>query len=182
MATATILHVGEDLCQRIPVMETAGLTVLQSETAISAIHSAFDQVDTFSAVIFHSDIAAPPEPTVQETRTLCEAPLVLFQNPAVSCDETDFNLVIPPLTPPAIWLQKLLEVIQSSRELCEHSARLGQECGAVRSRSARLRAESARNRRCPIDAEALWNGEVGGIPEGKAPENARPEDASAKSG
>lgn len=181
MTTNTILHVGEDFCQRIPVMETAGLIVLQSEMSTPAIHSVFGRGETFSAVVFHSDIVAPPEPTVHETRTLCEAPLVLFQNPAVVCEETDFNLVIPSLTPPAIWLQKLLEVIEASRELRDSSAQLRQDCSAIRSQSMRLRVESARKRKCPIDPEAIWNGENGGSADGEAPEIAHPEDASAKS-
>lgn len=173
MAAATILHVGEDICQRIPVMETAGFVVRQSEIAVPAIHRVFENGDGISAVIFHSDISAPPEPTVRETRSLTDAPLVLFENPAVNCDESEFNLVIPPLTPPAIWLKKLSEVVEASRELRKGSAHLQQDCREVRSRSAELRAESAHNRICPIDSEALWNGESGSIAESKPPEEER---------
>ena len=182
MATTTILHIGEDICQRIPVMETAGLVVVQSEMAVPAIRTVFNRGDIFSAVIFHSDLSAPPGPAVCETRNLCEAPFVLFQNPAVQCDEADFNLVIPPLTPPTIWLQKLVEIIEASRELCEQSAQLRQDCAAARNKSETLRAASARNRVCPIDPDALWNGETGAIPDFKPPEESRSDDARAKAG
>jgi hypothetical protein len=170
MATATILHIGEDVCRRIPVIQTAGFAVFQSEISIPAIRTAFDHGDTFSAVVFHSDISSPPELTVHEARNLSQAPFILFQNPAVICDETDFNLVIPPLTPPAIWLQKLVEVIQASRKLCEQSAQLRKDSAAIRTQSQTLRAQSARNRVCPTDPDALWNGENGGIPDPKRPE------------
>lgn len=183
MATATILHIGEDLCQRIPVMETAGFVVLQSEISVPAIRGAFEVGDDFCAVVFHSDISAPPQPTVRQIRRFSEAPFVLFENPAVSCDQSDFNLVIPPLTPPSIWLQKLTELIQSSRELCESSALLRQDCRAIRSKSELLPSLSARNRICPIDPEALWNGESGSIPESKPPEEElSPDSTRAKAG
>lgn len=180
MAKTTILHIGEDICQRIPVMETAGLTVLQSEMAIPEIRRVFDDRDTFSAVIFHSDICAPPQPTVCETRNLCDAPFVLFQNPAVQCDEAEFNLVIPPLTPPAIWLQKLVEIIDASHELREQSMQLRQDCVTARTKSETLRTASARNRVCPIDPDALWNGETGAIPDSKPPEESHSDGARAK--
>lgn len=183
MPTATILHVGEDLCQRIPVMETAGFIVLRSETTLPAVQNAFQIGDDFCAVVFHSDIFAPPAPTVREIRNLSEAPLVLFENPAVHCDESDFNLVIPPLTPPSIWLQKLTEVIQSSRELRGRSVLLRRDCNAARTKSEVLRAGSARNRICPIDPDALWNGETGSIPASKPPEEEAPPGTSrAKAG
>lgn len=182
MAANTILHFGEDFCQRIPVMEAAGLMVLQSEVSIPAIHIAFDRGDSFSAVVFHCDIVAPPEPAIQEARILSEAPFVFFQNSAVVCDESDFNLVIPPLTPPSIWLQKLIEVIEDSCALREQSSQLRLDCIGARNTSQALRAASAHNRICPIDPNALWNGETGSNPEPKPPEEPGPGEARAKAG
>ncbi|HEV2135498.1 MAG TPA: hypothetical protein VGR47_14790 [Terracidiphilus sp.] len=182
MASTTILHFGDDLCQRIPVMEAAGLMVLQSEISIPAIHTAFDQGDSFSAVIFHCDIVAPPEPAIQEARILSQAPFIFFQNSAVACDESEFNLVIPPLTPPSIWLQKLVELVEDFRVIREESLRLREDCIGVRNKSQALRALSARNRICPIDPDALWNGETGAIPEPKPPEESGPGELRTKAG
>jgi hypothetical protein len=182
MATTIILHVGEDLCQRIPVLETAGLVVQQTETDIPAIRAAFSHGDTFSAVLFHSDISAPSQSAARETRTLSQAPLVLFQNPAAACDENEFNLVIPPLTPPAVWLQQLCELIEQCRGLRERSGQLRLDCATIRSQSDLLRARPAHNRIGPIDPDALWNGETGAIPESKPPEEARPDEGAAKAG
>jgi hypothetical protein len=182
MAVNTILHIGEDLCQRIPVMQAAGLMVLQSEISIPAIHTAFHRGDSFSAVIFHCDIVAPPEPAIQEARALSDAPFVFFQNSAVVCDETGFNLVIPPLTPPSIWLQKLVDVIEVSRALRGQAVLLRQDCIGVLGKFQALRAASARNRICPIDPDALWNGETGTIPEPKPDEESSSGEVRAKAG
>lgn len=176
MATSTVLHVGDDLCQRIPVMQTAGFIVFQSECAIPAIHHAFGRGGGFSAVIFHSDISAPPAPAIRETRALSPAPFVLFQNPTVICDDSEFDLIIPALTPLDIWLEKLREIIQAARELCERSQQLRFDCAAVRSESQAILAKSLRNRVSPIDPEALWRGES----DGKPPEASRPESTSRK--
>lgn len=161
MASATILHVGEDVCRRIPVMETAGFAVLQTKIALPAIHAAFDHGDTFAAVIFHNDIHAPSQAAVRETRSLSTAPFVLFQNPAVSCDEGDFDFVIPALTSPAIWLKRLSEAIEDSIKLREQTLRLREDCGAARSQSQSLRAQVARNLKCPADSDAPWRGSSG---------------------
>lgn len=183
MATSTILHIGEDVCQRIPVMETAGFAVFQSPCSIPAIHTAFDREEDYSAVVFHTDIAAVPEVAVRETRDLSEAPLVLFQNPTITCDEGEFDLVIPALTPPDIWLEKLRDVIQACREARERSMQLREDCAAVRSMSRALRARSVRNRVAPIDPDALWRHEdAGSLPESKPPEDFRPRERREKAG
>jgi hypothetical protein len=57
MATATILHVGKDICQGIPLMGNGGFLGSQSEDSVPAIRKAFAVAgDSFSAITFHSDI------------------------------------------------------------------------------------------------------------------------------
>jgi hypothetical protein len=171
MATTTILHVGDDICQRIPVMEQAGFVVLQSQGALPALRSILSSGDALSAVVFHSDFTAPPDPVVRETRALSVAPFILFQNPTISCDEDIFDLVIPVLTPPAVWLKKLKDVIRQSRALCERAQQLGADCESVRSQSRALRAASARNRRRSIDPDALWRGKAPDSPDSNSPDD-----------
>lgn len=183
MATATILHIGEDICQRIPVMKTAGFAVFESPCSIPAIHTAFDREEDYSAVVFHNDIAAVLEDTVREARDLSDAPLVLFQNPTIICDDGEFDLVIPALTPPDIWLEKLRELIQTSREICEDSHQLRQECAVIQSQSRALRLRSVRNRVSPIDPDALWRGDdTGSLPDGKPPEEVQAPERREKAG
>lgn len=182
MAT-TILHVGDDLCRRIPVMETAGFLVFRSKVEIPAIRTAFNREEDYSAVVFHNDIAAVPEEAVQETRSLSEAPLVLFQNPTVASNDDEFDLVIPALTPPNVWLEKLRELIHTSRETCERSLQLRKDCATLSANSQSFQLRSAHNRVSPIDPDALWRGRDGdGRRESKLPEEARPDDFSEKAG
>ena len=183
MAASTILHVGEDLCRRIPVMETDGFVVYQSEVEIPAIHIAFGRKEDYSAVVFHNDIAAVPDDAVHEARSMSEAPFVLFQNPTVASNEAEFDLVIPSLTPPDVWLLKLREVIQASRQFREDSVQLREECAAIRTKSQELRATSARTRVPPIDPDALWRGSVAGsLPDSKLPQEVRPPEFGEKAG
>ena len=183
MAASIILHIGDDFCRRIPVMETAGFVVHQSEVKIPAIHIAFQREEDYSAVIFHNDIAAVPEDAVQETRSLSEAPFVLFQNPTVPSNEEEFDLVIPPLTSPDVWLLKLRELIHASRQIREDTIQLRRDCAAARSRSQELRLASERHRVPPIDPDAIWRGSSAGkLPESKSPQEAGPDKFREKAG
>lgn len=161
MASASILHVGNDVCQRIPVLTRAGFAVRRSEDSIQAIRAALTGEDPFSAILFHCDMAPPAETTVHEARSLSDAPLVLFQNPTVLCNDRDFDLVVPVLIPPGIWLKKLKELIEESHRLCEQAHRLHKDCDSVRSQSRSLRASAARNRKVSIDPNAPWQGKSG---------------------
>ena len=183
MAACTILHIGDDLCRRIPVMETAGFVVYQSEVKIPAIHTAFEREEDYSAVVFHNDIAAIPEDAVQETRSLSEAPFVLFQNPTVPGNEEEFDLVIPPLTSPDVWLLNLRELIQASRQMRQDTIQLRKDAAAVRSKSQELRLASARKCVPPIDPEAIWRGSsAGSFPEPKPPQETGPDKFREKAG
>jgi hypothetical protein len=151
MAPFTILHVGNDTCQRIPVMRTASFVVLQSEDSVPAILKAFLAGDSFSAITFDADISAPSSSIAWAVRRLPAAPLVLFENPSVSYDRSYFDLVIPTLTPPKLWLKKLHDVIEASREQCERSRRLRQEYATIFSALLETRAAGARVPVNPID-------------------------------
>ena len=179
MAAPTVLHIGEDLCRRIPVMETAGFVVHQSEVKISAIHIAFEREADYSAVVFHNDVAAIPEDAVNEARSLSQAPFVLFQNPTVPSDEVQFDLVVPSLTSPDVWLLKLRKLIQDSRQIREDTNQLRQDCTATKSQELRL--ASARKRVRPVGPDAIWRGSsAGSFPESKPPQAAAPTNSAKK--
>lgn len=163
MAVATILHVGEDFCRRIPVLERAGFSVRETKGSISAIERAFSDGDIFSAVTFHCDLVELPVAMVKTTRAHSTAPCILFANPALQLEETEFDLVIPALTPPGLWLKRLRDLIEASLRLHEQARQLRQDYAAARSKSGALRAQSARLRVSPIDADALWHGASGDL-------------------
>src|SRR5215469_12300167 len=160
MATPTVLHAGNDICQRIPVMETASFAVFQAEDSILAIRKAFAGGDCFSAITFHADLSAPSSSVVWAARRFSAAPFVLFENPSVYYERSyfDFDIVIPTLAPPSFWLKKLHDVIEVSRELRERSSQLRQECAIIQSAYQAIRAVSDRAVANPIYIETLWRG------------------------
>lgn len=166
MAAATILHVGEDICHRIRVMEKCGLSVVRSECSVEGVRGSFASGDIFSAITFTDDGVPIATELVSVTRELTRAPLVLFENTWAEFDEQLFDLVIPVPTPPAVWSKTLAEVIRDSRRLYRQSRRLRFECSTVRSESRSLQESSRRNRVSPIDYEALFRGEAGQKPDG----------------
>lgn len=163
MAAASILHVGDDLCHRIPVMEYAGLFVVRSECSVGAIQHALVQDPKFSAITFHNGVYCPADVVVSTARTLSPAPLVLFEDATVDCDERLFDLVISPCTPPAVWLNSLREAILDAQNLAQSLIKLRRDCRAVhdeslklRTESQRLRAETERIRRDPFNFNGSW--------------------------
>jgi hypothetical protein len=159
MATANILYVGTNICHRIPIMESAGLTVCQSEDSIPAIRNAFAHGESFSVITFHTDVSALPWGVVSVTRTLSVAPLVLFENPYIYCEKSNFDLVVPAFSSPSCWLKKLHDVIEASRKLQEYSQQLLQDYARVKSTFLETSAESAHVRVNPLDLEAIWSNE-----------------------
>lgn len=117
LEAATILYVGDDICQRIPVMERRGFRVIRTQESPQAIGRLLATAPGFAAITFHSDVDPLPEDIVRVARSLSLAPLVLFENPCSCAAQNGFDLVIPVLTSPNIWLDKLAQVIEASRNM-----------------------------------------------------------------
>ena len=127
MAAATILHVGDDICHRIPVMEKNGLVVVRVECSVGGVRSSFVNGDIYSAVTFHNDTVPLQDDVIAAARELSHAPLVLFENTSTEHDEEFFDLVIPALTSPMVWSKTVRQAISESRE-----------CNAIRCESQGL--------------------------------------------
>jgi hypothetical protein len=85
-------------------------------------------------------------------RSLSVAPLILFED-ALCDDESNFDLVIPPLTFPDVWLREVAATIERSRMLGlksaairEQSRWLVKQSEAVREKSLLEREKSVRQR------------------------------------
>ena len=158
MSSAMILHVGQDVCQRIPVLERAGFAVMQAEPSMISIRAKFAQEESYSAIAFQADRIPVPEGLVREIVAISSAPLVLFANPNADCDEREFDLIIPALTPPAEWLARLQEVIAASRKLHEYSQRLREVSISAHAHTFAPGEISAGVRVSPIDQNESWRG------------------------
>lgn len=162
MPGATVLYVGDDICHRIPVMESNGILVFRSECSVGGLRTSLAKGDLFSAVTFHNDIVAPASKVVSIARELCHAPLVLFRNYSIDCDETAFDLVIPVPMPPEVWTKSIAAAIGEARKIHQYSRDPRADCESVREKSRSLRKASLRNRVSPVDYNALFRPERDG--------------------
>ena len=158
MAASVVLYVGVDICHRIPVMEAAGLFVSHSECSADSIREAMLAGAQYSVITFHNDVAPVEPEAIAEARSLTRVPLVLFENPAVATDESEFNVIIGAHTPPQIWLAALQRTIEESRGVGDPSTKFRTECEGVRITSHQLRAAASRNRNSEFDPAAMWQG------------------------
>jgi hypothetical protein len=149
MATS-VIHFGEDICFRLPVLESAGYSVAEC-------HS----IELLSAALRHNPEAVLLEEEPQSlieaaaflTRSRSAASLILFHSEVDSFTAGDFDLVIPSLTPPEEWLSEIADLLQQSRTiraesqtLLKASSSLRQDSAAVRKAVSEERARSIRER------------------------------------
>lgn len=158
MATARILHVGDDTCHRIPVMERAGLEVCRTPCSVDGVRGALAVNENFSALTFHVDVDPIPCGVITVARLL-RSPIVLFESPGVEYDSQSFDLIIPTQTPPLTWLQSLQAVIRRSQELRTSSRKLRDDSAAVRSDFGAICATIRRHMVSPVDVDSIWGGD-----------------------
>jgi hypothetical protein len=155
MDTATILHVGEDICYRIPVMEMAGLEVRRAPCTVEGLRSALAENEHFTSLAFEVETGPVPEPVLSVARSQ-SSPLVLFENPTTECLADAFDLVIPHHTPPEVWLQCLRLAVAHAREQRDVSRQLREEAAAARSNSEQLREKVHRMLGSSVDLDRIW--------------------------
>lgn len=155
MLTAPILYVGEDLCHRVPVFERLGVKVRRVPCSARALRIALDEDTKFSALTFQEDQQPVPDELLA---IACHypAPVVLFENPCISCDPARFDLIVPALTPPGFWLQCIQTTIDESRRLHARSAALREDAAAVRGETGEHRARLHRLLPNPVDLDEIW--------------------------
>lgn len=155
MAAGAILYVGDDACRRVPVMESAGIFVLRAECSVGGVRRSLIRGQEVSAVTFHNDRFAPGRKVIATTRKLSRAPLILFKNPLVECDERMFDIIMP-VPPPQLWPTSIEATLEQSRKVREFSLQLREESAAVRHWSQSLREASRRLQICPVDQDVIF--------------------------
>jgi CxxC-x17-CxxC domain-containing protein len=164
---SSILHFGEELSHRFPILRNAGYAVRRCGTFLEfrdALQSGMEH-DAISL----SDLEEDASPlAIAAARTHSPAPVILFRTrnliafpggsepagtPAFA--ETDFDLVVPPFASARAWVGDIAALITSSRSILRHSqwirgqsALIRQDAQAVRekSRTERERGEVERAR------------------------------------
>jgi len=143
MPAGAILYVGDDISRRIPVLESTGAMVLRAQCSVAGVRKSCATGRLFSIITFHNDRFPPPLRVISTVRKLSPAPLILFRNPNVECDERLFDIIMP--VAPYVCPKPLEMSIKELRKTWELSQSLRQEFAALRERSRMLREASRRN-------------------------------------
>ena len=116
---AKVLHVGDDICHRIPVMEMDGIVVHRCACSVESVRALLKEEDSISAVAFNNDMFPPADAVVSTARELCDAPLILFDNALAECDEERFDIVIESPSAPSEWVKTLRQAIEDAGRFAE---------------------------------------------------------------
>jgi hypothetical protein len=102
--SARIVHFGIDDRRRIEVLRSAGYSVDECGHSISLFHAALIGIRDVNAVVIAENDDMEPDEAISLVRATSMAPLILFQSKHFHFDESEFNLVVHPLTDPHRWL------------------------------------------------------------------------------
>ncbi len=150
-----IVHFGADDCSRVIVFERAGYLVKNCGESLATLDSTLRQ-DRTEAVVISTHDAAHISEVVAVSRSLSPAPLVLFEGAGMPYDTSAFDLVIPPLTPPADWLGKFDQLLQKTIENTARSLSVRETSAALRKQSESVRLQSSLQReRASAQRESL---------------------------
>lgn len=118
--TAYALHLGQDYCHRVPILETAGYKVEEC-ASLDQLQAKLEQLSDIEA-IFVTELEDPvPEDAVIVARAYSGAPVILFRSSMRALDESRFDLVIPTLSRPSDWLMDVNAVLAKKRRFRVHS-------------------------------------------------------------
>jgi CxxC-x17-CxxC domain-containing protein len=143
---ARILHFGQELFNRFPLLRNSGYSVERYEAILefrNALESRVEH-DAVSTTELGSDLSPL---VVLAARTYSSAPLILFQTQSVAsfpadgasaglqaATDADFDLIVPAIAPARTWIGDIAALIGRSREVRERSRQ-------IRDRSVLLREE-----------------------------------------
>lgn len=156
MAT-NLIHFGEDICFRLPVLQSAGYAVADCHS-VEMLSAALSKGP--EAVLLEEEPKLLVQAAAFLTRSRSTASLILFRSEVDSFTAGDFDLIIPSLTPPDEWLTEIVTLLERSRTIRMESQTLLKASSLLRQDSAALRKvvseERARSIRERSKNEHIW--------------------------
>jgi hypothetical protein len=137
--SARILHLGDDECRRMSVLEEAGYAV-EGYGSVLNLTSALGNGQAADLVLVSEGRREPKLEDIQLIREHSDAPILLFQSTVCGCDESAFDGVIPALTPPEVWLERVAAMIRQRAHPSAEARALWGEAAALREDSAAIRS------------------------------------------
>lgn len=113
MAANWIAHFGADKHYRLAVLTRAGYTVERCNSP-AQLHAVLTGIRYVDAVIVSESDGDTPYDAISMTRSNSTIPLILFQSGNPHYDESEFDLVVPVLTQPREWLNKIAGLLARS--------------------------------------------------------------------
>jgi len=98
-----ILTFGYDACHRWAVLRLAGYTVHVCES-IGELRDRLIKRSHVDAVIMVEDIVSVPPEAITAAKSYFNGPIVLFQARSRSAYKNSFDLCVPILSGPSVWL------------------------------------------------------------------------------
>jgi len=108
-----ILTFGYDACHRWAVLRLGGYTVHVCES-ITELRDRLMKRSHVDAVIMVEDIVSVPEEAITAAKSYFQGPLILFQSRSRAAYKDSFDLCVPILSGPSVWLPKIESLIQAS--------------------------------------------------------------------
>jgi hypothetical protein len=143
-----ILHFGDDECNRIIVLRSAGYSV-EACPSLPNLDAALRNGGEPDAFVFAEERTPARYNGLTLVRSSSSAPVILFEHTLYCPDEPEYDLVISNLTPVQQWLDRIAALIEQSRAIFtsspltrEQSARLRQESSDLREKSHQERERS----------------------------------------
>lgn len=111
--TRKLLCFGYDACHRWAVLRLGGFTVIQCGS-IRELREYLMGSEALDAVVMVEDIVSLPEEAIIAAESYFTGPLVLFEGRYPGSDRRPFDLCVPLLTGPEIWLPQIDKLIETS--------------------------------------------------------------------
>lgn len=146
---ASVLYFGPDEWNRVQVFESAGYAVQQC-LKISDLESELKK-SLPAVVVMNSFAHVSFKPALELVHAqAASARIIAFPSPGESGFEKSVDLVVPPLTPPEVWLEDLAALLQRTRAVMEQAISVHErsqtlllQLSDVRERAAATRENSA---------------------------------------
>jgi CRP/FNR family transcriptional regulator len=129
--TARIVHFGIDDCDRLRTLRDAGYAV-DSSNSLTELQSFLSSNEQIDAVAITESSGSAASNVISLIRASSDAPLILFQGWNSNANESKFNLVVPVLAPPDMWLKEIGALTEHSRIRHAKSPLLRQESRSLR--------------------------------------------------
>ncbi len=113
---ARVIHFGPDDCHRLMVLRSAGYAVEECQS-MPQLQRALESRTALDAVLLSEGDGISPQEAIAAVRTRSSNPVILFCSTTMAYENSGFDLIVPCLTAPNVWLNDVDALIEKRRAL-----------------------------------------------------------------